>query len=117
LNDEDKREVIVRNLAAYDENKKGYPTVQLMRPDLDAESDDEEEARAVSGPIRKKSRELQQYVHFGLRKALLGDSIGILHRKNYFDMLRCVRNVDPRALATEFLEELSRSASSNEVNR
>jgi hypothetical protein len=81
--------------------------------------DDEEENSAALFTIRngKKGfvKRLQQYVHFGLRSALTGESVGITHRQNYLSMLECLSRLKPKSLGKGFLHELKRNTTKSEV--
>jgi hypothetical protein len=52
----------------------------------------------------KDSVKVGRYVHFGLEKAILGTSIGLLHRYHYRNLLRRIHTVHPRLLPQLFVD-------------
>ena len=64
------------------------------------------EVRSIFGPDLKTrdTVEVGRYVHFGLEKALLGTSIGLIHRYHYRNLLRRIHTVHPGLLPRSFLD-------------
>jgi hypothetical protein len=57
----------------------------------------------VAGPLGNKDL-IGEYIHFGLKKALLGTSPGLIHRWEYIATLRRIHAVFPDLLPVEFVE-------------
>jgi len=76
------------------------------------------EVRTLFGP-GLKSKDLVKvgrYAHFGLEKAILGTSIGLIHRYHYRNLLRRIHTVHPLLLPEMFLD-LTRPESDEPFDR
>lgn len=80
----------------------------LSRQDYASSVFEENKCKAynIFGPgFKTKDKVLTgRYVHFGLEKAILGTSIGLIHRFHYRNLLRRIHTVHPGLLPQEFLD-------------
>jgi len=74
--------------------------------------------RTVFGPGLKSKDLIKvgRYVHFGLETAILGTSIGLIHRYHYRNLLRRIHTVHPLLLPELFLD-LTKPESDEPFNR
>jgi len=74
--------------------------------------------RTLFGPGLKSKDMVQvgRYAHFGLEKAILGTSIGLIHRYHYRNLLRRIHTVHPLLLPEMFLD-LTRPESDEPFDR
>lgn len=76
------------------------------------------QVRNVFGPGLKSADLIKvgRYVHFGLEKAIVGTSIGLIHRYHYRNLLRRIHTVHPFLLPAMFLD-LTKPESDEPFNR
>jgi hypothetical protein len=107
----DKKSVILRNLADFDTQSNIYPeeSQKLVSADLNYQDSDEDEvpARIRDLSPTAKTKASQQYLHFGLKNALLGTSLGLTHRKTYLTIWRLFSVLQPGLLSTKLARKLS----------
>lgn len=94
-------DVIFRKLQDYNHSEHSYPTTIITRPAID--SDDEDDVTHVFRPNLLPTQLPHLYVHFGLEDALLGKSVGMVHRDQYIRILDVLEALDPNLLSQSFL--------------
>jgi hypothetical protein len=120
LEKEDRKEVLIRDLSEYDKVNKCYRSEKHLAPRLNDGDSDEEDTYIHCDPARKPSKKSskkrkQKYIHFGLRSSLVGESVGITHRRNYLNMLSCLSRMDSSSFGEEFVTQLRRNLKNTEV--
>jgi hypothetical protein len=88
---------------------KAAPTIsrrqQRMKP-LDVLEEHNCQVRSIFAPRLGSSElmEVGRYVHFGLESAIKGNSIGLIHRYHYRNLLRRIHTIKPNFLPKQFTD-------------
>lgn len=112
VKERDYGKVIYRDLSTFNRSTQSYPTTEYTQPDISSLAADNQpnhldgNTPSMSNVASKKNKLL--YVHYGLEKALTGESIGLVHRSQYMRIIKLIQSSEAKKknLSSTFLEKM-----------
>jgi len=118
IDETDLSSVIIRDLDSFVYGQKinegTYPgkTIEVT-PSIDV--DDEDTFVRPSDSADKPVKDQHTYMHFGLEAALLGESLGMVYREEYGNIVRTLDEIDKTLFPEQFLNKFFKEERDSEI--